>query len=62
LLSAHALGRTWIRSSRKLGHKGLDLVLDLCQPSQFDGLVVEVKRAFGHIDVIVSDGVMSCLR
>jgi NAD(P)-dependent dehydrogenase (short-subunit alcohol dehydrogenase family) len=38
-----------------LGHKGLDLVLDLCEPSKFDGLVAEVKRAFGHIDVIVND-------
>jgi NAD(P)-dependent dehydrogenase (short-subunit alcohol dehydrogenase family) len=33
----------------------LALVLDLCQPSQFDGLVAEVKKAFGHIDILVNN-------
>jgi 2-deoxy-D-gluconate 3-dehydrogenase len=44
-----------VKEIEKLGRKGLALVLDLCQPSQFDGLVDDVKRAFGHIDILVNN-------
>jgi NAD(P)-dependent dehydrogenase (short-subunit alcohol dehydrogenase family) len=44
-----------VKEVEKLRRRGLALTLDLCQPSQFDGVVAEVKRAFGHIDVLVNN-------
>ena len=31
------------------------MVVDLCQSSQFGGVVAEVKRTFGHIDILVNN-------
>lgn len=42
----------------KMGRRGLALGIDLTQPSQFDGVVTEVKRALGHIDVLVNNAGM----
>jgi gluconate 5-dehydrogenase len=40
---------------KEIGTQGIGLGPRFMPPSQFDGLVVEVKRAFGHIDVIAND-------
>jgi len=40
---------------RKLGRKALPLSIDMSQVSEFDRLVAETTKAFGHIDVLVNN-------
>jgi 2-deoxy-D-gluconate 3-dehydrogenase len=40
---------------QKLGRESLAVVVDMTQVTQFDGLVAEVKKAYGHIDVLVNN-------
>lgn len=44
-----------VKEIEKMGRKGMAAVVDLSQISQFDRLVTEVKRVFGHIDVLVNN-------
>jgi len=40
---------------RKLGQKALPITVDMSQVAQFDGLVAEVMKTFGHIDILVNN-------